>query len=114
MKNKIRILPDINDKKIKAITRMATSEDWYLLTHQQMSHMLSFTKDFERINVYYTKMTVTSCLNHPKFGNTQLIRKNISMERLGELFKNPRIHTGVGYYTKDGIKLRKSFVLKKR
>jgi len=41
--------------------------------------MISFVKvllgDPARINIYITKMTVSTCINHPKKGRTQLFRK---------------------------------------
>lgn len=64
-------------------------------------YMLSFTKGNARINVYPTKMTVGTVISHPFKGRTQLHRKNVSEEELVKIFKNPRQHTGKGYYQKD-------------
>ena len=52
-----------------------------------------------RINVYYTTGTIASCLSHPLKGKTQLFRRNQSLDDMELIFKNPRIHTGDGYYT---------------
>lgn len=62
--------------------------------------MLSLFKKDMRINVFYTTLTVATCLNHPRHGRTQLFRKNVSPKELIEIFKNPRVHIGRGFYTK--------------
>jgi len=54
-----------------------------------------------RINVYWTTGTVGTCLDHPRQGKTQLFRRNVDLSTLREIFKNPRVHTGAGYYTCD-------------
>lgn len=82
------------------IIKLAKSNDWELLDDQPDNVMVSFYKPEMRINVWYTKMTVATCINHPKQGKTQLFRKNVSMGLLDKIFKNPRIHTFKGYYTK--------------
>lgn len=51
-----------------------------------------------RINVYYTTGTVGTALEHPKSGKTQLFRRNVDITELLEIFLNPRVHTGAGYY----------------
>ena len=99
-------------KHIEKITEIAKAEGWSLYTHNKITVMLSFKKNSERINVYYSKMTVATCVKHPKFGKTQLFRKNITIKQLEEIFKNPRTHTDKGYYTKNGIKAGKEFYLK--
>ena len=54
-----------------------------------------------RLNIYYSTMTVGTCLNHPKKGKTQLFRKNVwNVDLLENLFFNPRFHTRKGYYKK--------------
>lgn len=54
-----------------------------------------------RFNVYYTTGTVGTCLNHPRQGYTQLFRRNVFLEKLREIFRNPRIHAGPGYHRKN-------------
>ena len=49
-------------------------------------------------------MTVSTCLNHPKKGKTQLFRKRVNKEMLEQIFEYPRKHTGKGYYTKTNKK----------
>lgn len=62
--------------------------------------MISFVKGDVRINVYPTKMTVSTCIDHPKQGKTQLHRRHVSLKQLREIFNNPRLHTGKGYHKK--------------
>ncbi len=61
-------------------------------------YMYSYLKDGIRINVYWGRMTVGTCLFHPKLGRTQLFRRNVTPEQLAKIFENPRTHTGKGYY----------------
>lgn len=57
-----------------------------------------------RVNVWRSEksslFTVGTCLNHPKKGKTQLFRKNCTEQQVMAILKNPRIHTGKGYYRK--------------
>lgn len=82
------------------IKKIAAQNGWMLLTEQPLSSMISFTKHRVRINVYDGRrgITVASCLDHPRRGKTQLFRKNVSLDLLDKIFKNPRLHTSAGYY----------------
>lgn len=83
------------------LTAIANEHGWRLLDIQENIGMCSYSKVINghkaRINVYRTKMTVTTYLKHNKTGKNQLYRKNVSMEQLHKIFKNPRTHTGTGY-----------------
>ncbi len=68
--------------------------------HQPENVMISFFKGESRINIYYTTMTVATCINHPSKGKTQLFRRNVSSKQLIKIFENPRVHTYKGYYEK--------------
>jgi len=89
---------------IKTVKAFAKKHGWKLLDYQPIIEMLSFTKMIDghqaRINVYITKMTVATCIKHPKKGKTQLFRKKVDYKLMNEIFKNPRIHTQKGYRTK--------------
>ncbi len=65
---------------------------------------VSVTGAQAKIIVYVTgskdTFTVASCLNHPRKGCTQLIRKHVSEIELELILDNPRIHLGKGYYHK--------------
>lgn len=96
----------MNDKELKKeIKRIAHSCAWTYLTYQENIGMLSFIKKLgdtrARINVYVTKMTVGTSLTHPKKGKTQLFRRRCSLEMMKRIFKNPRQHTGRGYYLRS-------------
>lgn len=38
--------------------------------------------------------TVGTCVNHPRQGRTQLFRRDRSLSTLGQIFHDPRVHTG--------------------
>lgn len=83
------------------IKRMAIEHGWTPL--QSQDYMLSFKREEARVNVYYTKMTVATCINHPKHGKTQLFRKKVKRHQLRRIFRDPRAHTGKGYYAKSQV-----------
>lgn len=85
---------------IEKIKEVATKHNYNLIDFQDNIGLISFGDDKTRINIYLTKMTVATCLNHPKKGKTQLFRKNVTLEMLDEIFEYPRKHTGKGYYKK--------------
>ncbi|GAX22786.1 hypothetical protein FisN_11Hu323 [Fistulifera solaris] len=65
-----------------------------------VSRVISFRRDRARINVYYSTGTVGTCLSHPTKGKTQLFRRDVTLQELKQLFQDPRLHTGKGYYRK--------------
>lgn len=103
---------------IETIRKMAKENGWREIAHQENIYMISFYKVLNettvlerllrkyqegtqcRINIYYSKMTVGTALDHPKKGKTQLFRKNVSKDILNRIFQDPRVHTGKGYQTK--------------
>jgi hypothetical protein len=82
------------------IDNIAANNGYVCFDFQENIGMASYSDGSTRINVYLTKMTVATCLNHPKRGPTQLFRKNVDRKMLKEIFEYPRKHTGKGYYTK--------------
>jgi hypothetical protein len=88
-----------NDPKVVAIQEVAKRNNYPMIDMRTSPPMISFGKDGIRINIYYSTMTVETCIKHPKKGKTQLFRKNVSLSELDKIFKNPRQHTGKGYYT---------------
>lgn len=82
------------------IDKIASKHGYVCFDYQEAIGMASYSDGETRINVYLTKMTVATCLKHPKKGATQLFRKNVSLDMLDEIFDYPRKHTGKGYYTK--------------
>jgi len=87
--------------KIKGIKTLAKEHGWTFHDYQENIGMISFVKVFDgdpaRINIYMTKMTVATCINHPRKGKTQLFRKDVDNELMAKIFKNPRVHTHKGY-----------------
>lgn len=83
--------------RLEKINNLAQFYGWDLLDHQENIFMASFGNGKNRINIYYSKMTIATCLNHPVQGKTQLFRKRVSLKLLGKIFDNPRIHTNKGY-----------------
>lgn len=91
----------VETQRAREIRGIAGKAGWDMIDHQRDKLMLSFRRNFERINVYYSKMTVATCINHPKSGKTQLFRKKVGLGLLEKLFINPRHHTHKGYYEKN-------------
>ena len=86
------------------ITALAKKHGWRFYDYQDNIGMVSYRKligqSLARINVYLTKMTVGTSLEHPKHGKTQMFRKRVSPKLLEKIFINPRVHTGQGYRRK--------------
>lgn len=90
---------------IKEVQQMAKDHGWNFILYSESQFMLSFGKldpkqGKMRINIYCSRKTVATSLNHPKQGKTQLYRKDVKMGELRAIFINPRKHTGKGYKTK--------------
>lgn len=83
---------------------MAKTHGWKLHDYQENIGMISFVKIYKsdpaRINIYITKMTVATCINHPRQGKTQLFRKKVNAKLMAEIFNDPRVHTRIGYQRK--------------
>lgn len=84
-----------------AIENLAKKKGYRLEQRQEDIGLLIFTKGRVQINVYTSKMTVGTCLQHPKSGRTQLFRKYVDMPLLAKIFEEPRIHTQIGYFRKN-------------
>lgn len=85
---------------IENIEVIAVKNGYSRIAFQENIGMLSYSDGETRINIYLTKMTVATCLKHPKKGATQLFRRNVNEKILNEIFEYPRKHTGKGYYKK--------------
>ena len=89
---------------VSDIKKIAKDKEWAFHDYQENIGMISFVKvingDTARINIYTTKMTVATCINHPRKGKTQLFRKHVDKKLLTKIFENPRVHTHKGYRTK--------------
>jgi hypothetical protein len=89
--------------KLQELISIATSKGYVTLDHQPSICMISFTRPgVKRINVYYSTMTVATCIEHPVKGKTQLFRRNVICKKeLDKIFTNPRTHTNKGYYERQ-------------
>lgn len=101
-------LKDFNDEyamtRIAELNVIANMFGWKNINVNVETRLVSYAKmvDFSpiRMDIYYTTMTVTVSLEHPKKGKTQLHRRKVSDDELKILFQNPRAHTWKGYYKK--------------
>ena len=87
----------------ETVRQLAVSEGFKEAYFNERSKVISFTKPGEKIhcvkiNVYYTTGTVGTCVDHPVQGRTQLFRRNVDLEQLRMIFRNPHVHTGKGYH----------------
>ena len=90
-------------ENIKLIKKIADKYQWQHLCTQENISMISFKKQGWRVNIYYSKGTVGTSINHPQHGRTQFFRRGIyTAGQLKDIFQNPRVHTGKGYYMKNG------------
>lgn len=88
-------------QKINFLRIMASRHGFKEIALQEKDKLISFQKDGIRMNIYYTTMTVGTCLAHPKHEHpTQLFRRNVTSSELEAIFINPRTHTGKGYIKK--------------
>lgn len=85
---------------------MADSHGWLFMHEEKETGLVSFTKLLRgyraRINVWTTKMTVSTAINHPKTGKSQMYRKKVGSALLNKIFINPRVHTDRGYKLTKG------------
>lgn len=90
--------------RIGKILQAAEEYGWKPVQVDLNTYMIGFKQDdnaYERINVYVTKSTFVTQINHPKKGKGQLFRRNIWEENYPKIFRNPRAHTGRGYYRRS-------------
>ena len=79
-------------------------EHGYKLTNHNKEHqMLSFQRGNAIVVVSLTRFTVMTTITHPKKGRKQLTRSGLDIGSLAEIFKNPRVHTGKGYFSKKDL-----------
>lgn len=82
---------------LEDVDNIANACNYERIDHQVNIGMASYQKGITRINIYLTKMTVCTYIDHPKTGKNQLFRKNVDLKTLRKIFENPRVHTGKGY-----------------
>lgn len=97
---------------IEKVTALAEPNGFTLVAHTPKSYVIGFKNPQKvRINVYYSNaalaaknptFTLQTALQHPRSGPTQLNRRNVDFKTMKAIFKNPRQHTGKGYFEKVG------------
>ncbi len=95
-----KVYPFDVESRIKFIIKLGERYGWTNPTLIESNKLVSLFKQEMRINVFYTTLTVATCLNHPYKGKTQLFRKEVGVEELKKIFENPRSHTQKGFYKK--------------
>lgn len=85
-------------KKIRAIAKRAGYNE---ILHIDRQKIISFKKnDVERIDIYYSKMTVGFTFLHPEEGKKQVFKKNISLNQLKKIFSDPMLYSVKCYSSK--------------
>jgi len=85
---------------VEDVRMAASGTAFHEIRHNEKSKVVSFRSGTTRINVYYATGTVGTCLDDPAKGKTQLFRRNINLDCLRLLFRDPQIHSGKGYYSR--------------
>lgn len=91
------------------VDKIAAKHGWKRVAFQEDIRMASYrrpygTEKHHRINVYLTTGTIATALHRPVSGSTQLFRKGLTTEQIEEVFRKPRIHTGLGYYRRQAAR----------
>ncbi len=95
----------MNWYSVEELRLIAKQNGWKEIDHQENIGMISFTRnEHERTNVYYTKGTIGTCVNHPRQGKTQLFRRRVDLKLLRKIFAKPRVHTPMGYKFRKDLK----------
>lgn len=94
--NPLHMAPESRKKTIRTLAEY----HGYVEEAAKDKSLLIFNMPGVQINVWWTTMTVGTCIDHPTKGKTQLFRKGVDFALLDKLLENPRQHTGKGYYEK--------------
>jgi len=88
----------------REIIRAANATGYRLQRPPGSDGLLMFSRDggLVRVRVWHTTMTVSTCLDHPKRGKTQLFKRNVTPGELVRILDDPRVHIGGRYYQKEG------------
>lgn len=82
--------------------QLADKYNWREIEHRPENGMIRFKRRVDDIlDYWYTTDTVGTIITHRWNGRKQLFRKYIGRS-LEKIFKNPRSHTGEGYYKRHG------------
>lgn len=94
--------------KISKIFRKYAYDLGYRLYLNNNQYVIFLEKDCKntgwiKIGIYYSPKrlgmyTVSTYIDHPKMGPGQLYRRELRESEVKQILKNPRVHTGKGYY----------------
>lgn len=88
------------EERVEKIRFLAKIYGWQEIQANDDICLLGFRRSGVRLNVYYSKMTVSTAMKHPTRGKTQLFRKKVNQALLEKIMRYPRTHTSRGYYNK--------------
>lgn len=89
-----------NPLDVEQIVIFAKNHGYTIVKIDYNTGMIRFRNGGIHVNLYTTSFTVSTEMLHPKKGKTQLHRKGLTIQEAKEVFMNPRVHTGLGYYRK--------------
>ncbi|CAD7934283.1 unnamed protein product [Amoebophrya sp. A25] len=93
---------------LQNVRRLAREEGLIEIQYNAINRGVSFRNaEGSRINVWHTTGTVGTYVNHPRLGGSQLFRRDVDMHLLREIFRNPRVHTKLGYHFRDELDRRR-------
>jgi len=85
--------------RVRMIRDVAAQSGWREVFHRPQELRLRYKKGKnDLIDVWYSKMTVATIIDHPTKPRRPLFRKMVDKDLLRKIFEKPRTHTGEGYY----------------
>lgn len=90
-KQELHVPEETGHLPCRAIIRLALDNGWEVLDTSNSPGMISFKRDYYRMNVYFTTMTVGVQFKKPGKPAGQFFRKKVSKKQLKLLFVNPFI-----------------------
>lgn len=83
----------LNEYRIHRVKHWAKKYKW--VQRNLGSGLMQFSRKYEMLFIDSKCIHIISCLNHPKYGKTVMVRKGAFTEKIIEsIFRNPRQHTG--------------------
>lgn len=89
--------PAVEFKKA-AIKKAAIKNGWEFRGENPNKGVFSFFSEKDKcfLDIWYRSMKAVTCMNHPKAGNSILLRENLGILDVENIFANPRHHTKKG------------------
>ena len=83
---------DDYDYRLYRIKHYGKKYGWAI--HLETPELIVFTNKECTMTINVKNLTIETELNHPKKGETKLLRKgNFTMKLIEKIFRNPRVHT---------------------